>query len=666
MKYFFMTLLVVLLFCYASSQKGYVDSLHSEIKVAGEDSSRIFALFALAEYYGFNQFDSSFFYAQRIIELSEKLKYDYGRCLGYRGLFYAYNCQGNYPKALEATIQNFKIAEKIRNERPLAFFVANYFLGILHREMGNLPIAINQFRQCINFVRKGGLPESTAFPAYVQLALVYEKLQKSDSALWYAQKGYDLGSTSKGTGQYLINRYVTLPASVLGEIHGELRHFQLARQYFQLGVYHAKRVNNSYYLARNYNNLANLFNVTGQPDSGIYYANLSLELCQQHKFGEFALVASSLLTKIYESQHKPDSTIKYMRIMLEAKDSVLGQSKVKEFQKAVFDDEQRQQDIEKQHQQYINKIKTYALLSGIVILLFIAFILWRNNRQKQRSKKKIEEAYEELKSTQAQLVQQEKMASLGELTAGIAHEIQNPLNFVNNFSEVNNELIDEMNNEDDINEIRTIADDIRQNNDKISFHGKRADAIVKGMLQHSRVNTGQKELTDINALCDEYLRLAYHGFKAKDKSFNTVPITIGVETDFDPSVGKINIVPQDIGRVIVNLINNAFYAVNERAKLQAAGYMPQVIVQTKRISGKDASDGAEIRVTDNGDGIPQKILGKIFQPFFTTKPTGQGTGLGLSLAYDIVKAHGGEIKVETKEGEGSAFIVLLPLAMNAK
>jgi signal transduction histidine kinase/ligand-binding sensor domain-containing protein len=272
---------------------------------------------------------------------------------------------------------------------------------------------------------------------------------------------------------------------------------------------------------------------------------------------------------------------------------------------------------------------------------------------------KLEQAHEALKSTQAQLIQQEKMASLGELTAGIAHEIQNPLNFVNNFSEVNNELIEELRSEklkvNSENE-KDLLDDIFQNNEKIILHGKRADAIVKGMLQHSRSSSGQKELTDINALCDEYLRLAYHGLRAKDKSFNAK-----FRADFDPSIGKINIVPQEIGRVILNLINNAFYAVSEKAKQNIPGYEPIVIVSTKTVKPPSGGLGAKISVIDNGGGIPQNVVDKIFQPFFTTKPTGQGTGLGLSLSYDIIKAHGGEIKVETKEGEGSEFTVELPI-----
>ena len=283
-----------------------------------------------------------------------------------------------------------------------------------------------------------------------------------------------------------------------------------------------------------------------------------------------------------------------------------------------------------------------------------------------QQKEALEQTVAELKSTQAQLIQSEKMASLGELTAGIAHEIQNPLNFVNNFSEVSNELIDEMNAElekGNLGEAKAIATDIKQNLEKIDHHGKRADAIVKSMLQHSRSSSAVKELTDINALADEYLRLSYHGLRAKDKSFNAT-----IKTDFDNSIAKINMVPQDIGRVLLNLLTNAFYAVMQRksetvSKENAASYNPTVTVTTKSIRLVNGKPGVEIRVTDNGSGIPQNIVDKIFQPFFTTKPTGQGTGLGLSLSYDIItKAHGGELKVETlSTGQaGTSFIIILP------
>ena len=342
----------------------------------------------------------------------------------------------------------------------------------------------------------------------------------------------------------------------------------------------------------------------------------------------------------------------------------------------------------------------YGLLLGVAVLLVHRYQkqrIVRIEQEKAQKKelelgKEIEKAYTNLKATQSQLIQSEKMASLGELTAGIAHEIQNPLNFINNFSDVSTELLNEMKAEllnGNADEAIVIAANIEQNLEKINLHGSRADAIVKGMLLHSRNTRGIKEPTDINALADEYLRLSYHGLRAKDNTFNAA-----METDFDRTIGKINIIPQDIGRVLLNLINNAFYAVSERKKQNVEGYEPTVSVSTKKIGDSEAklaigSSEVElaakrmppgsppykvlISVRDNGNGIPQKVLDKIFQPFFTTKPTGQGTGLGLSLAYDIIKAHGGsinvisnynepgDIKVESEERVGTEFIVSLPI-----
>ncbi|WP_405414099.1 ATP-binding protein [Maribacter sp. Asnod1-A12] len=266
----------------------------------------------------------------------------------------------------------------------------------------------------------------------------------------------------------------------------------------------------------------------------------------------------------------------------------------------------------------------------------------------------LNQSLDELKATQSQLIQSEKMASLGELTAGIAHEIQNPLNFVNNFSEVNKELLEELEEEivnGNYDEVKALAQNVSANEDKIIFHGKRADGIVKGMLQHSRSSTGQKEMTDINSLSDEYLRLAYHGLRAKDKTFNAT-----LNTDFDHSIGKLNIVSQDMGRVILNLITNAFYVVKKKKEENPKGYNPTVSVSTEK-----QDNMVLIKVSDNGNGVPKEVLDKIFQPFFTTKPSGEGTGLGLSLSYDIVKVHGGELTVDTKQGEGTTFTIALPM-----
>ena len=295
------------------------------------------------------------------------------------------------------------------------------------------------------------------------------------------------------------------------------------------------------------------------------------------------------------------------------------------------------------------------LVKSLAESFSIAYARYEDFKRLEEAKLKVESALSELKATQSQLIQSEKMASLGELTAGIAHEIQNPLNFVNNFSEVSQELMDEMKEafaNKDYEEVKSILEDVIANLDKISHHGKRADGIVKGMLQHSRKGSGQKEPVDLNTLADEYLRLAFHGMRAKDKSFH-----VELVTAFEDTLPKVNIIAQDIGRVILNLITNAFYAVSERSKHQEEGYKPIVTVETKALK-----NDVQISVRDNGPGIPEHIIDKIFQPFFTTKPTGQGTGLGLSLSYDIIQSHGGELKVVSKTSEGSVFTITLPVA----
>jgi signal transduction histidine kinase len=403
-----------------------------------------------------------------------------------------------------------------------------------------------------------------------------------------------------------------------------------------------------------FSGMATLFNKTGQTDSAIHYAKMVAVSSNPNIEIKNLLEALTNLAKAYKSNQNKDSAIKYLELSYALKDSIFSNEKNREVQVIAFNENLKRFQLEADQIKYKNKVQVFALTGGIFILLLIAAILWKNNRHKQLAKLKIEQAYTELKSTQSQLIQSEKMASLGELTAGIAHEIQNPLNFVNNFSEVSKELIAEMKDEIDKignKDLKAMATDIEINLGKINHHGKRADSIVKGMLQHSRTSTGQKELTNINTLADEYLRLAFQGMRAKDKSFNAT-----LKTAFDTNIGSIKIIPQDIGRVLLNLYNNAFFAVSEKQKNALDGYEPTITVGTKKVH-----DELEITVADNGNGIPEKVLDKVFQPFFTTKPTGQGTGLGLSLSYDIIKAHQGKIDIRNKPGEGVEFIITLPI-----
>ena len=490
------------------------------------------------------------------------------------------------------------------------------------------------------------------------ISTFYSQNNMADSALQYARQL--LIYTRKSGGAYSI-------PTVLGTL---AEAFIAAKQFDSALIYARQSFSACFpceevIRAWTMNDLSQIFLETNQYDSAGYYAHKAMEISIAFGFKDQLQRAYEYLSRSFNRTNKPDSAYKYLQLAVTVKDSLYSSEKTRQVQGVIAREQSRLREMEKEKLDFQNKIKVYGLITGLAILAIVAFLLYRNNRQKQKAnstlqlqKEKVENTLQELKLTQQQLIQSEKMASLGELTAGIAHEIQNPLNFVNNFSDVNTELVDEASqeiNKGNIDEAKAILNDIKENEQKINHHGKRADSIVKGMLQHSRSSSGTKEPTDINALCDEYLRLAYHGLRAKDKTFNAT-----TKTEFDNSIGKINVIPQDLGRVILNLINNAFYAVDEKKKHASTGsaqngYEPIVSITTKKEKGK-----VQIKVTDNGNGIPQKVLDKIFQPFFTTKPTGQGTGLGLSLSYDIVKAHGGELKVETKEGEGSEFVIQLP------
>jgi two-component system NtrC family sensor kinase len=649
MKKIILLILMVSSMNLALSQNRILDSLDLQLQNFNrEDSNRVLTLFSLADYYGFLQFDSCLLYAEETIKLSQKIDYPYGIYLGYMATFHGLNSQGNYAKALQAVLNFQDAAEKIKRERPWAMSQVYYFLGLLNREMSNYNEAKSQFQKSIVWQKTVKGPQKEVFASYSQMGIVYMLLNQPDSALYYTQKGYEFGLFNNR-----FDKYFPLAIGALGNVNMTISNFKDAEKYYKEAIVQSALNNNVYFQTRNYNNLAALFDKINLQDSAIYYAKLSLQLCQQHKFGEFSYDASKILTKIYGSRNNSDSTLKYMRIMTAAKDSVFNMSNGQQFQQFAFSEIQRLQKDAAQKEKLQTMARLYTLVIALIILLLLSFSLYKNSTRKQRDKIEIQKAYNELKSTQTQLIQSEKMASLGELTAGIAHEIQNPLNFVNNFSEVNKELLVEMKdemNKGNLADANEIANDVIANEEKINHHGKRADAIVKGMLQHSQSSSGKKEPTDINALCDEYLRLSYRGLRAKDKSFNAT-----IKTDFDAPLEKINIIPQDIGRVLLNLYNNAFYAVAEKMKINLDNYEPTVSISTKKLN-----DEVQIIVKDNGNGIPQNIVDKIFQPFFTTKPTGQGTGLGLSLSYDIIKAHGGEIKVESKEGEGSTFIILIP------
>ena len=643
-KYFCLWVFVAVMLP-VNGQRINTDSLRQRLQQSQQDTNRVKLLLVLSLDYYFSKPDSSFIYSDSAIKLSKELNYISGEIKALNNAGESLRFLGDYPRSLRMQFRALDLARKIRNVEAEATSMG--FIGFTYIDFKEYRLALDYMiaSSLLNRQNKNQLKETfdltNAGEAYVLLGM-------PDSGLYYQQMAYKA---------YTGLKHGPLKSLVLGRLGKaffNLGKKDSALKYYHLGLQNAyaikEKVNNS----RLERELAILHKSNSQYDSSLYYSRLSFIDGKESNMPLEQLEASKLLVSLFREKHNTDSAFFYLEIANTMVDSIYGPQKFKQLQLLMLEEQERQQQIEQAQEQYKNKSQKIALWSAIGVFLIIAFILYRNNRHKQKAKIKIEQAYNNLKATQQQLIQSEKMASLGELTAGIAHEIQNPLNFVNNFSEVNTELIEEANQEivkGNFSEVRTILHDIKENEQKINHHGKRADAIVKGMLQHSRSSSAVKEPTDINALADEYLRLAYHGLRAKDKSFNAT-----MKTDYDKNIGNISIIPQDIGRVILNLITNAFYVVDEKKKSGVENYDPTVSVSTKR-----RGDKVEVKVKDNGNGIPQKVLDKIFQPFFTTKPTGRGTGLGLSLSYDIVKAHGGELKAETREGEGAEFVISLPV-----
>ncbi len=663
-------ILLLLFFPTLVNAQHSVDSLRNAYLHATVDSFRYNIGKELYDYYEESNKDSALYYADQNLALAKKYHEILAEAFYLDNTAYQLIGLGKYADGLKNVLDAFKITEDPKNDkqstwllfssafngnkRLLILAYTHHMFAILMRETQNSEQEIFHYKEARRIAIEINHPIRQMMAA-MNIGRTYMTINNLDSALDYEQEAEQL-NLKTGFKKYLGQVYFTM-----GNIYNEKKDVPLALQYYYKGMEASKEANNLNALTNSYYFLAKHFIDTGEKDSALYYAIKSLETMKQLGIVRWYRVNLGTVYEnvylAYKMRGQTDSTLKYQELTLVVKDS-LYKSRIKSltaFQAVTLNEQLRLQNVEKDKINYQNKIRTYFFTAGIAVLLLLAIIFYRNNKQKQKANKVLEKTLTDLKSTQSQLIQSEKMASLGELTAGIAHEIQNPLNFVNNFSDVSNELIDEMIDEvkkGNVTEAEAIANDIKQNLEKINHHGKRADAIVKGMLQHSRSSTGQKEPTDINALADEYLRLAYHGLRAKDKSFNAK-----FETDLDPSIGKINIIPQDLGRVILNLITNAFYVVDEKKKLTVNSYEPTVIVSTKKLNNK-----IEMSVKDNGNGISPKVLDKIFQPFFTTKPTGQGTGLGLSMSYDIVtKGHGGELKVETKEGEGTTFIIILPI-----
>jgi two-component system, NtrC family, sensor kinase len=687
-----LVLFVMILFISPSfGQRSVIDSFSHVLSKINNDTMRLVLSNRLSWQWLNVNSDSSIKYAEQYMQFSKRMKYSINEADALHLIAFNDIWLANYPKALETLFKALKISKLITKDKkilPSAYLYilkvpANlhsyntyklYTEGNIHNIFGILYWINGRGEAHVHFQKVAEIANSIGSDFLLANSYLWKGVythDKPDSSLYYLSKARDL--FIKSDASFYVGpctEQIGVAYHIKGDHKSELKYLQLALQYNLI----CNNIRNS---GHSYLRLSEYFSEDQIIDSIILYAYKALSVGVKGNYPDIALEANEILANIYKSINQRDSSYKYLESWVALKNKSLNSETARQFENVQMNQEIQERELLVAQERYQNRIRLFGLVAGLSVLLIVTTVLLWNNKQKKKAntflqnkneeietqKNIVEKTLSELKTTQSQLIQSEKMASLGELTAGIAHEIQNPLNFVNNFSEVNSELIDELEQEvekGNLNEVKALAKDIKENEQKINHHGKRADAIVKGMLQHSRSSSGVKEPTDINSLADEYLRLAYHGLRAKDKSFNAT-----LKTDFDESIGKINIIPQDIGRVILNLITNAFYAVDEKKKLQAEGYEPTVSVSTSRsLSSGEGRGEVLVSVKDNGPGIPQKVLDKIFQPFFTTKPTGQGTGLGLSLAYDIVKAHGGELKVETKEGEGTEFSIQLPINTN--
>jgi len=608
-------------------------------------------------------YDSAIYFLKKAVGIIERNNYIPELIKYYGELGIDYQQQSNYTEALKYQQAALKLSEEKKDEVNQAYVLVN--MAATYMDMGDTSKSDQTYKSSIKIAERNGLRDVEVY-ASSNLSNNAIIESKWTDAYEYGMKAAALGGAMGDQGIQAAS--LSKAARALASMNNFTKATQIARQAIVIADSSAQQ----FVISQAYSAMGTILYFQKDYAAAIPFYEKILTVNTEDYYNEFTGTMYSELAECYQKTGNTAKALAAFKKYDEIKDSTRSRENIQkatelamnyEFDKkqAIAKAEQDKKNAESQRIRS-QQLSTIIIL-GIIVLavVIIAVIQFRSKRHKehanialQQQKEKVESTLQELKSTQAQLIQQEKMASLGQLTAGIAHEIQNPLNFVNNFSEINTELIDELRNElaaDNKEEALLIADDIKENEAKIIHHGRRADSIVKGMLQHSRASSGKKELTDINALVDECLRLSYHGLRAKDKGFN-----VAIKSELDKRIDKVNVVPQDISRVLLNLFNNGFYAVNEKKRQLNGMYEPEVSVCTKKLEGK-----VEIQVKDNGNGIPQAIINKIFQPFFTTKPTGQGTGLGLSLSYDIIKAHGGEIKVESKEWEGSEFVIQLPL-----
>lgn len=629
-------------------------------------------------------------------ELADQIKFQKGAAYALKNIGIAYYVQGKYVEALSQWQQSLAIFDSIKDKMGVANLLSN--LGVVHFNQGDDAKALEYYLQSLKVSEEIGDTLRIA-TALINIGAVYfNKPATKKKALEYYLKALPLseahgdkdaiGTCTVNLGEIYLDEgddesalfyfkrslkayegseNILYSLNDMGKVYEHKKDYNQAIKYHLEAYNTAKKLDAKLDIVQSLLGLGKSYEGKGDNRQALSSYIDAQELAKEVGANYELKNAYQGLSDVYSNLSDYKNAFKYQNLLLGIKDTLYNIETDKKLSGLQFnfeiekkqgqidlltkDKALQQLDIQKQ------KVAKNAFLGGLILIFFIAFILYRNFRNQKKSNLVIEQKNDELnttltelKATQQQLIQSEKLASLGALTAGIAHEIKNPLNFVNNFSELSNELIVEMETATEEEDRIELLGFLKQNLSKINHHGKRADNIVKSMLEHSRTSTGEKQLTDMNRLCEEYLNLAYNGMLANDHEFRCK-----IETHLDPELPKVNLVAQDISRVVLNLVNNALQAVNERQKHALNGYEPTVTVSSRR-----DGNGVAIEVKDNGTGIPDNIKEKIFEPFFTTKPTGQGTGLGLSISFDIVRAHRGDIKVESVPQQFTTFTMHLP------
>jgi signal transduction histidine kinase len=628
----------------AAPPRSVVDSLRHLLALPQTDYDRVELLCQVSDQLWTQNTDSAAVYANKALLLARRAHYRQGEGQALNRLGAALR-ESNLARALEVFQQSLRIAAATKDQALMAQNLRS--IGIIYVYLRDKPQALAYYFRALK-IGQALRDERRVVIELSNIGLAYDLFGPLDSAQLFQERALTMARRLHTPTNYILYG--------LGNAARKRGEVAQARIFYRESIAESRKVHHLRGLNFAYVGLAQLYQQIGRPDSSIYYARLGNQAAQANGFLRGVLNASTLLTQDFRVRGNSDSALKYQSLMLVMKDTLFGQEKVMRLQTLNYREQQRTREVAASQAALRGRYRTYALLAGVVGLLALALILARHGRQQERAKEALERSLAELKTAQDQLVQREKMAFLGELTAGIAHELQNPLNFVKNFAEVSTDLVDEITGERrepgrDADLEGEILAGLKQNLLQISQHGQRATSIIKGMLEHSRTGTAQRQTTNLNQLVEESLRLAYQGLRTKEKDF-----TAELAVSLDAALPSASVVPQDISRVLINLLTNAFHAVQARQRKQPTGYQPEVTVTTRAVPG-----AVEIRICDNGIGMSASVKAQIFQPFFTTKAVGEGTGLGLSLSHDVVTTgHGGTLTVESREGEGTEFVVTLP------